>query len=69
VIRLIVERQDTRDKEVTFTALDEAIRKTWIEIQRHRDVPVNAIGVQIDPKDVDTLRAWRAAGIDHFVRK
>ena len=32
-------------------ALDPAVKKNWIEIQKKSDVPVNAIGVKIDPKD------------------
>lgn len=50
-------------------ALDEAIKKTWIEIQSKHDVPVNAIGMPIDPKDQVTLSVWREEGIDKFVKK
>jgi hypothetical protein len=50
-------------------ALDERIRKAWIELQKRYDVPVNAIGVKIDPKDTNTLKIWREAGIDQFVKK
>jgi hypothetical protein len=50
-------------------ALDERIRKAWIEVQKRNDVPVNAIGVKIDPKDANTLKIWREAGIDQFVKK
>jgi hypothetical protein len=48
--------------------LDPAIKKTWIEIQKNHSVPVNAIGVPIDPKDQATLRVWREEGIDRFIR-
>jgi hypothetical protein len=50
-------------------ALDAKIKKTWIETQKRHDVPVNAIGVKIDPKDANTLRVWREEGIDKFVKK
>jgi hypothetical protein len=50
-------------------ALDEAVKKNWIEIQKQRDVPVNAIGMTIDPKDSMTMNVWRSEGIDHFLRK
>lgn len=48
--------------------LDTAIKRTWIEIQKNHAVPVNAIGVPIDPKDQVTLRVWREEGIDRFVK-
>jgi len=50
-------------------AIEERIKKTWIEVQKNNSVPVNAIGVKIDPKDVNTLRIWREEGIDRFVKK
>ena len=49
--------------------LDNAIKKNWIDIQKRHDVPVNAIGVKIDPKDKKTLKVWKEEGIDQFVRK
>ena len=49
--------------------VDDRIKKTWIELQKRNDVPVNAIGVKINPKDVNTLRVWRDEGIDQFLRK
>jgi len=49
--------------------LDEGIKKTWISIQKKQDVPVNAIGVRIDPKDTNTLRIWKEEGIDKFIKK
>jgi hypothetical protein len=49
--------------------VDERIKKTWIELQKQNDVPVNAIGVKINPKDLNTLRVWREEGIDRFLRK
>ena len=69
MIRPIVNTQDGRSKEVTVTPLDEGVRKAWIEIQKQHDVPVNAIGVEIDPKDINTLQVWRKAGIERFVRR
>ena len=38
--------------------LDPAVKKNWIEIQTKRDVPVNAIGMKIDPKDVK-MTQWQ----------
>ena len=49
--------------------VDPKIKKTWIDIQKKYDVPVNAIGVKIDPKDANTLRIWKEEGIDKFVKK
>ncbi len=49
--------------------IDERIKRTWIELQTRNDVPVNAIGVKIDPKDVETLRVWKKEGIDRFLKK
>ena len=50
-------------------ALDPAVKKNWIEIQKKYDVPVNAIGVKINPKDEATLEVWKDEGIDQFVKK
>ncbi|MEM8962934.1 MAG: hypothetical protein AAGD38_15725 [Acidobacteriota bacterium] len=44
-------------------------KKNWIEIQKKHAVPVNAIGIKINPKDEATLSVWRAEGIDQFVKK
>lgn len=49
--------------------LDPAVKKNWIEIQKQHSVPVNAIGVKIDPKDEKTLKVWKAEGIDQFLKK
>lgn len=49
-------------------AIDEAIKKNWIEIQKRYDFPVNAIGVKISPKDKATLAVWKSEGIDQFVK-
>jgi hypothetical protein len=49
--------------------VDERIKKSWIELQKQNDVPVNAIGVKINPKDINTLRVWREEGIDRFLRR
>ena len=57
------------NQETNVMAVDERIKKTWIEVQKNHSVPVNAIGVKIDPKDVNTLRIWREEGIDRFVKK
>ena len=50
-------------------AIDSAIKKNWIEIQKRHDAPVNAIGVKIDPKDEKTLKVWKEEGIDQFMKK
>jgi len=50
-------------------ALDATIKKNWIEIQKKNTVPVNAIGVKINPKDEKTLKVWKDEGIDAFVKK
>jgi hypothetical protein len=49
--------------------IDPSIKKTWIEVQKKNDVPVNAIGVKIDPKDANTLRVWKDEGIDQFQKR
>lgn len=49
--------------------IDPAVKKNWIEVQKKFDVPVNAIGVKIDPKDERTLSVWKEEGIDQFVKK
>lgn len=48
-------------------ALDPAIRKAWIEIQKNHPVPVNAIGVPIPSEDEATLAVWRREGIDRHL--
>lgn len=48
--------------------LNPQIKKNWVEIQKRNDVPVNAIGVKINPKDEKTLTVWRQEGIDKFVK-
>lgn len=50
-------------------AIDPAIRKNWIEIQKRNESPVNAIGVKINPKDEKTLKVWKEEGIDRFIKK
>ena len=50
-------------------ALDPAVKKNWIEVQKQHSVPVNAIGVKIDPKDEKTLKVWKEEGIDKFMKK
>ena len=49
--------------------IDPKIKKNWIEIQKKHVEPVNAIGVQIDPKDKATLKVWKEEGIDKFMAK
>jgi len=50
-------------------AIDNFIKKNWIEIQKKNTAPVNAIGVKINPKDEKTLKVWKDEGIDKFVKK
>jgi hypothetical protein len=50
-------------------ALDPRIKKNWAEAQKQSDVPVNAIGMKIDPKDANTLRIWKEEGIDKLLKK
>ncbi len=50
-------------------AVDPRIRKNWEEIQKKNPVPVNAIGIKIDPKDQATLKVWKDEGIDKFVKR
>jgi hypothetical protein len=56
-------------KELTSMALNETIKKSWIELQKKYDYPVNAIGLKIADRDAQTLRVWRDEGIDRFVKK
>lgn len=49
--------------------VDSAVKKNWIDVQKKHDVPVNAIGVKINPKDEKTLKVWREEGIDQFVKR
>ena len=46
-----------------------AYRRTWIEMQKRHEEPVNAIGLRIDPRDQMELKRWRDAGIDLHLRK
>jgi|GEM_PF-444408 hypothetical protein len=48
--------------------LDPVVRKNWIEIQKKHTVPVNAIGVKINPKDERIFKIWKAEGIDAYVK-
>lgn len=49
--------------------IDSNIKKNWIEIQKRNTVPVNAIGVKINPKDEKTMKVWKEEGIDAFIKK
>ncbi|MCA9072863.1 MAG: hypothetical protein KDA84_28265 [Planctomycetaceae bacterium] len=50
-------------------SVPEHVKKTWIEVQRKYEHPVNAIGVKIDSTDSRTLKVWREEGLDKFVKK
>jgi hypothetical protein len=49
--------------------INPSIKKNWIETQKKTDVPVNAIGIKIDPKDANSLRIWKEEGLDQFMKK
>ena len=55
--------------EEKVMALDNIIKKNWIEIQKKNTVPVNAIGIKINPKDEKTMKIWKEEGIDTFIKK
>ena len=50
-------------------ALEPAIKKVWIELQKTSDQPINAIGIRIDPKDRATMEVWKSEGIDQYVKR
>jgi hypothetical protein len=60
---------DPRNRGECAVPLDPAVLKNWQEIQKKYQQPVNAIGVRIDPKDLATLKVWREAGLDRFLKK
>ena len=49
--------------------IDSSVKKNWVDVQKKHDVPVNAIGVKINPKDEKTLKVWKEEGIDQFVKR
>ncbi|HEV3162907.1 MAG TPA: hypothetical protein VGZ22_02620 [Isosphaeraceae bacterium] len=49
--------------------IDPMVKRNWEEIQKQHNVPVNAIGVKINPKDQMTLRVWKELEIDRFMRR
>jgi hypothetical protein len=49
-------------------AVPEHVKKSWVEIQKKYDHPVNAIGVKINTNDAMTLKVWKDEGIDKFVK-
>jgi hypothetical protein len=49
--------------------LSPEAKKMWIEAQKKHPVPVNALGLKINPKDQATLRVWKEEGIDQFMKK
>ncbi len=50
-------------------ALAPNIKQAWIEAQKRSGVPVNAVGLKINPNDAMTLRVWQEEGIDKFMKK
>lgn len=51
-----------------MASLNPAVKKIWIEVQREHDIPVNAIGLAIEPEDKAILKIWRDEGIDRFMK-
>ena len=49
--------------------LKPELKKAWIEFQRRSSVPVNGIGVKIDPNDKNTLERWEKEGINQHMRE
>jgi hypothetical protein len=49
--------------------IDPSVKKNWAEIQKKHAVPVNAIGIKIDPKDEKTYQVWKQEGIDRYLRR
>ena len=49
--------------------LNPSVMKTWQDIQKKFQYPVNAIGVKIPGKDHATLKTWLEAGIDKSMQK
>jgi hypothetical protein len=49
--------------------IDPLVKRSWIEAQKGCAVPVNAIGVKIDPRDQATLEIWKREGIDRFLKQ
>jgi hypothetical protein len=50
-------------------AIDESVKKMWIELQKKNDAPVNAIGMKINERDAQALKVWREEGIDKFLKR
>ena len=59
----------SKERKNTSMPLNPLVKKSWVELQKKHDVPVNAIGVKIDPKDQATLKVWKEEGIDQFQKK
>ncbi len=49
--------------------LDPNAKKQWEKIQSQHNIPVDALGRPIDPKDQKTLSVWREEGVDRFVKR
>lgn len=49
--------------------LNPLVKNNWIEIQKKHRVPVNALGIKINPKDERTMKIWKQEEIDKFVKK
>lgn len=50
-------------------AIHSRMKQSWIAMQKRHDVPVNPLGLDIDPRDQMTLKLWRDEGIDRFLKK
>ena len=49
--------------------LEPNAKKTWEEVQKKFNFPVNAIGIRITEKDKMTFTIWKSEGIDKFMKK
>jgi hypothetical protein len=49
--------------------INPSVKKNWIAIQKNHNIPVNAIGVRIDPKDKKTLKVWKEEEIYKFMQR
>jgi hypothetical protein len=58
-----------RTGEMADFQIDPLVKKHWEEIQKRHEVPVNAIGVKIDPRDQTTLTVWKALEINKFIKR
>jgi hypothetical protein len=56
-------------KECMDMPIEATIKENWEKLQEKYNVPVDALGRPIDPKDQETLKVWHEEGIDRFLLK